>query len=76
MVKFRRYCEDRENYKLINLNLLFEILIDVILNEHSPNSAKALEMKQIGLRCLANLALDKAGEKACMDHKSIPESAS
>ena len=55
---FRRYCEDPENYKLINRELLFETLIDVVLNDHSPNAAKSLEMKQIALRCLANLACD------------------
>lgn len=54
----RRYCEDPENYKLINSELLFETLIDVVLNDHSPNAAKSLEMKQIALRCLANLACD------------------
>ena len=54
----RRYCEDPENYKLINRELLFETLIDVVLNDHSPNAAKSLEMKQIALRCLANLACD------------------
>ena len=54
----RRYCEDPENYKLINRQLLFETLIDVVLNDHSPNAAKSLEMKQIALRCLANLACD------------------
>ena len=29
------------------------------MNDHSPMPAKALEMRQIALRCLANLALDK-----------------
>ena len=58
MFALRRYCEDPENYKLINRELLFETLIDVVLNDHSPNAAKSLEMKQIALRCLANLACD------------------
>ena len=30
----------------------------MVLNDHSPNAAKSLEMKQIALRCLANLACD------------------
>ena len=29
------------------------------MNDHSPYKSKSLEMRQIALRCLANLALDK-----------------
>ena len=57
-LSLRRYCEDPENYKLINRELLFETLIDVVLNDHSPNAAKSLEMKKRGETPRANDSKD------------------
>ena len=64
----RRYCESRDNYKRINLDQVFRVLIDILLNEHSPVPAKSLEMKQIALRCLANLAMDRYLHPKFLEH--------
>lgn len=64
----RRYCESRDNYKRINLDQVFRVLIDILLNDHSPVPAKSLEMKQIALRCLANLAMDRYLHPKFLEH--------
>ena len=64
----RRYCESRDNYKRINLDQMFRVLIDIMLNDHSPVPAKSLEMKQIALRCMANLATDRYLHPKFLEH--------
>ena len=64
----RRYCESRENYRTIDVDKMFQVLIDIILNDHSPVPAKNLEMRQIALRCLANLATDKYLHQKFTEH--------
>ena len=47
---------------------MFRVLIDVLQNDHSPAQAKSLEMKQIALRCIANLAADKYLHPKFIEH--------